>query len=307
MKASDIGLLTDETVGFVERATVALQAFKFEVDILAHCQGNNMDRVVVALDYGDCSVIVDGVRDAVFYLIFELADGDARIQVDGARKFNLAWAFGALHDIAVAIRQLHSGDVSHNDIKPANILIFNKALQKLADLGRATSPLFRGIHDEECRLGDPKYAAPEFLYANTRRAEIALCNFDSRRSSDLYHLGSIAHFFVTGMMFTPAVLSRLAPEHRPRSGGHGWSGSFEGIVPFWREAHSRVVEDLRQQLAGVPQFAADALIEVVGQLCEVDPALRGHPINRTGSHDRRGVDRYATLFDLLRGRVIRAN
>ncbi|MEA1835172.1 hypothetical protein U8607_24095 [Methylobacterium durans] len=312
MKASDLGLLTDENASFFERMTVALQAHKFEREILEHCRGNNMDRVVVALDYGDAPVEYDGARDGVFYLVFEIARCDVRVQVDQLKRFNLAWGLTALHDLAVAIQQLHRGKVSHNDIKPSNLLVFDEELQKLADLGRATSPLMPALHDDECCVGDPQYAAPEVLYAIDESSQAALCEFDHRRASDIYHLGSMTYFFITGRMLTPEVRRRMAPEHRPSMGEGGWLGTYEAVLPFWREAYSVVLEEFKENLVkeanGIFTPLSQSIFESVTHLCEPDPKLRGHPRNRIGHQDQFSVDRYVSLFNFLRKEVmVRSN
>jgi serine/threonine protein kinase len=125
VKATDIGLITMGAAG--SRLLLAQQALSeqtFERDILDICSGNNMDRVVHALDYGELDVVVDGVRDVVFFIIFEMADGDVRQQIDRQKRKELAWAAQALHNLSVAIQQLHSAQIAHNDVKPSNLLVF---------------------------------------------------------------------------------------------------------------------------------------------------------------------------------------
>ena len=149
--------------------------------------------------------------------MFELAESDVRVHVDKRIQFDTAWTLGALHDLAVAIQQLHSGKVSHNDIKPENLLVFRDMnfrdrLQKLADLGCATSPLIVSIYDDALCAGDPRYAAPEALY---RSASSQVCTFEARRSMDIYHLGSMVYFLITGRMLTPEVVANRPTSIKP--------------------------------------------------------------------------------------------
>src|SRR3546814_11361929 len=67
----------------------------------------------------------------------------------------------------VATSQLHSAFIAHNDIKPANALIFDKKIQKMADLGRATSEDFPAPHDVLNCAGDLRFAPPEQLYPSS--------------------------------------------------------------------------------------------------------------------------------------------
>jgi serine/threonine protein kinase len=264
-----------------------------------------MDRVVTAIDYGDARITIDDELDIIFYLIFELAEGDIRKQVRSNERAEFMWCAGALHHLAVAIQQLHRGGVCHNDIKPANILLFDQQLQKLADLGSATAVKIPWVHDICHDVGDPTYAAPEIIYADSDSWKSDLCKVEARRASDLYQLGSIAWFMVTGRMMTPTIIGRLAPEHRISDTGTGWIGSFTDILPFWREAQSRsIAEDFDPALAALP-VPPDSKIpalfkEAVLQLVECDPTLRGHPLNKVGEQDQFGVGRYIALFNHVR-------
>lgn len=302
MKVSDIGLTTNEDFSMFDRMQGAMEAYKFERDILEHCRGNNMDRVVTAIDYGEAIRVFEGAREPIFFLIFELANCDARVHIDRQKQFDLAWCLNALHDLAVAIRQLHSGEVSHNDIKPANLLVFDEELRKLADLGKATTPRRTALHDNDVVVGDRKYAAPEVLYSNSLNSNDPGEIFRQRRSCDLYHLGSMAFYFMCGRMITPEVVRYLAPEHRPVEGG--WSGSYLDVLPYWREAFGRVMQAFDAQLprtsVGLLTPAAKALREAVLQLSEPDPLHRGHPISRLGGSDLLSTERYISLFNRLR-------
>src|ERR1043166_5648094 len=218
MKVTDLDLLTDETFSILDRAHVAVQMHKFDREIIEHCRGNNMDRIVVAIDYGDTVVRHEQGKEPIFYLIFELAECDVRVQIDRRTRFDLAWVLAALHDLSVAVQQLHSGNVSHNNIKPSNFLVFlDMAIrirqQKFANLRREPSPLIFSIYDEEICIGDKRYAPPEILYAKEQQND--LCNFEARRAIDLYHLGSMILFLMTGRMLTPEIVRRMAPECRP--------------------------------------------------------------------------------------------
>lgn len=307
MKVTDLDLLTDESCSILDRTYVAVQIHKSEREILEHCRGNNMDRVVVAIDYGDTVVTHERGKEPIFYLVFELAECDVRVQIDRRTRFDLTWILAALHDLAVAVQQLHGGKVAHNDIKPANFLVFVDLIardrrQKLADLGCATSPLIFSIYDEAVHIGDRRYAAPEILYANEQQIE--LCNFEARRAIDLYHLGSMIFYLISGRMLTPEVVRRLTPEHRPPNDESDWSLAFDEALPYWREAFGRTLLDFEAQLptaeGGELTTISKSILEALAQLGEPDPTLRGHPTNRVGQADRLSVRQYVSLFDRLR-------
>lgn len=305
LKASDCDLLTDSEADFAGRMMAGLMRFDAEKKILDHCNGNNMDRVVTAIDYGNSLLIHDGVKEPLFFIVFELAHGDVRERVVGNSPPDLAWAVSAMHHLATAISQLHSGKVCHNDVKPANFLYYDLGLQKLADLGCATWEASVAMNDERHDIGDPAHAPPEILYANTDESKKILCSVDARKAADLYQLGSLCLYLLTGRALTPAISERLAQEHRPHSEGGGWTGTFEGILPYWREAFGRALEDIVQPRIEAEENPRKAralreLSDVIRQLGEPDPSLRGHPANRLGQQDRRSVARYITKFDNLR-------
>lgn len=309
MKVTDLDLLTDSECSPFERTQAAIQAHTVERQMLEHCKGNNMDRIVVAVDYGDAIIKHDEGKEPIFYLMFELAECDVRVQVDRKLQFDQAWTLGALHDLAVAIQQLHKGRVNHNDIKPENFLVFRdmtfrERLQKLADLGCATSPLIASIYDDAVCIGDPRYAAPEVLYGGTLPEQS--CSFEARRAVDIYHLGSMIFFLITGRMLTPEVILRLAPEHRPATDDDDLSFELSEILPYWREALGRALEQFIEKLPrnskGQLNQIGEGLLAALQQLVEPDPGLRGHPENRRSSGDQYAVQQYISLFDALRRR-----
>lgn len=311
MKVTDLDLLTDNDATMLQRLQTAIQAHTIERDMLQHCRGNNMDRIVLALDFGEAMLTLTGSKEPIFYLVFELAECDVRVHVDRRTQFKQSWTFGALHDLSVAIQQLHAGDINHNDIKPENFLVFRpeqlkESLQKLSDLGCATSPSVKSIYDEEMCVGDPRYAAPEILYGST--LDPNLRTFDARRAMDIYHLGSMLAFLTTGRMLTPEVIRRLAPEHRPPTDSEDWNGSLELMMPYWREAFTRVLEDFQIHLpkdaSGALSGPSQQLLHVLKELGEPNPNLRGDPKLRHAHGDRLGLQRYISLFADLRLKVL---
>lgn len=302
LKATDIGLLKDGVPNKspLEKMRDALSEQQFEREILDICRGNNMDRIVHALDFGEFETTEGGVRDYVFYIMFEMATGDVRQQVSREKRRDLLWATHALHNLSVAIEQLHSARIAHNDVKPSNLLIFEERLQKLADLGRATADEMLGPWDQLNYTGDLSYAAPEFWYHNKRFPRVSgKINFDVRRASDLYLLGSMGFFFIAGAALTPTLRSLLRPEHNP----FNWAGTFDEALPYIREAFGRALElmDAEFPRDNSGNFSREVieLRSAICQLCDPDPSTRGHPHNVQSGDSQYSVRRYVTLFDRL--------
>lgn len=84
---------------------------------------------------------------------------------------------------------LHRNEIDHRDLKPKNILLFNKDdRSKLADFGMArkiTSKFTKMTRN----IGTNDYSAPEVLLGDPEPFK-----------SDMYSLGLILHFMLTGTL-----------------------------------------------------------------------------------------------------------
>lgn len=305
MKASDLSIFSKGD-DILKAITDATTAHTFERSILDHCRGNNMDRVVTALDYGESQIKTENQTDYVFYLIFEVADGDMRKHVTKQGEMSLLWSVTTLHNLFVASNQLHTALVAHNDIKPANALIFNNNIQKIADLGRATSELFPAAHDMYMCAGDRRFAPPEQLYPSN----IRLTHFEraqKRIVGDLYNLGSLIHFIITARMVTPEIITLLRPEHRPRNMNGGSQDSYEAALPYWQDAFASQVERLGpacvEHFGPGVQDELQTLVQMVKQLCEPDPLLRGHPNNFGKGQNQMSLERFISALDSIKKRL----
>uniref|UniRef100_A0A3B3QP17 Serine/threonine-protein kinase DCLK2 n=1 Tax=Paramormyrops kingsleyae TaxID=1676925 RepID=A0A3B3QP17_9TELE len=98
------------------------------------------------------------------YLVMELVKGgDLFDAITSTNKYTERDASGMLHNLASAIKYLHSLNIVHRDIKPENLLVYehqdgSKSL-KLGDFGLATvvdGPLYTVC-------GTPTYVAPEII------------------------------------------------------------------------------------------------------------------------------------------------
>jgi eukaryotic-like serine/threonine-protein kinase len=278
------------------RALEALTtAFNFERDLLARCRDRRMSRIVTPIDEGQLEVPgFEPPLSHVSYLIFEMADGDVRAQLDASDSFDLAWKLRCLHHVATGLLQLHGGGIAHQDLKPSNVLVFERVESKLGDLGRACDRRVVGPHDELPWPGDLGYAPPELLYG------YQLAEWEARRfGSDAYLLGSLVVFFFCRVSATAALASSLDQAHHWRE----WGDSFEAVLPFLRAAFERVVDVFSRAVAQeAPGFEAE-LTQVVRQLCDPDPRLRGHPTTRHNIATQFDLERYVTRFDLLARRA----
>jgi serine/threonine protein kinase len=267
------------------------RAFTFERDILRICRARRLDRVIEVIDEGSVIPKGRGPTEVVQYLIFELADGDARRQSNATNRYDAAWALRALHHVATGLSQLHRQRIAHQDMKPSNVLTFGPGLSKVGDLGRAASQGNMAPHDDFLVAGDAAYAPPESLYGAPPT------DWNARRfGCDQYLLGSLISSFFLGAAITPLVQERLDPAHRRRA----WRGDYGEVLPYLRRATDEVVAMLKSELVGgLPEHLRERLVSALRELCEPDYRRRGHPRDFGASENQFSLVRYVALFNLL--------
>jgi serine/threonine protein kinase len=263
------------------------EAFNFELKLCNKCIGKRLKRVVAAIGNGKVTVREDDPSSVVQYLMFELADADVRAYLDTLDEFDIAWLLRALHHVATGLQELHSAGIAHQDLKPSNVLVFREKGSKVADLGRAVYRGAAGPHDELEIPGDISYAPPELLYGHVG-GEWNLRRF----GCDDYLLGSMVVFLFGRASMSGLLFSEMDEAYHWRT----WSGTFEEVLPYLRDAFGRAVRCFSQD---VPCGIRDEICTIVRQLCEPDPRQRGHPLNRLGRGNQYSLERYVSQFDLL--------
>jgi serine/threonine-protein kinase len=149
-------------------------------------------RVMAKLDHPNilrCYSV--GEESGWHYLAMEFIDG-ASMQswLKQLGKLSVGDALLVTIACANALQHAHDQNLIHRDIKPDNILVTNKGVIKVADLGLAkalTDDL--NLSQTGTGAGTPHYMAPE----QARDAK----HVDGR--SDIYALGSMLYCFLTGL------------------------------------------------------------------------------------------------------------
>lgn len=268
------------------------EAFNFERAVLQRCRDRKLDRVVKAIEDGTTRIDFDGAQHTIQYLIFELADGDVRKQLDLLKSFDLAWILRSLHHIATGLKQLHGEGIAHQDLKPSNVLIFNNAISKIGDLGRSAYQGHTPPHENYTIPGDISYAPPEQLYGFVPQ------EWNLRRlGCDAYQLGSLVVFFFTGISMTALWARELHPSHFPGR----WNGTFEDVLPYLRQAFGQAMLRLQQEIGDklgeiLPEIQSE-IVTIVRELCEPSPQLRCDYQSRNSG--KLLLERYITRFDRL--------
>lgn len=268
------------------------EAYNFERDLLAKCKAKNMDRVVRALADGGIKIEGADAGGVVQYLIMELADRDIRSQLALSQQVDLAWKLRSLHHIATGMKQLHTGGIAHQDLKPSNVLVFEEAVSKVADLGTASAMATPSLNDELVFAGDWSYAPPELWYQHIDP------DWKKRRLGvDVYLLGSMVIFFFVGLSATGMLISELHENHRPEA----WTQSFREVLPYLQEGFGRMIDTFCSEIP--EEGLCDPVREIVYQLCNPDPDQRGVPARIRGIESQYLLERYVSKFDLLARRA----
>lgn len=117
----------------------------------------------------------------------EQRDPAAPVLPAAPRPLVVEVALRRLRDILSGLIVVHEGGVVHRDLKPRNILIAPDGRAVLSDFGVAKVP-WPGYTPLRPEFGTPPFASPEQL-ANA-------ADVDAR--SDVYSVGAIAYFILTG-------------------------------------------------------------------------------------------------------------
>jgi serine/threonine-protein kinase len=169
-------MATDEIIARFER----------EVQLASQLAHPN---AVEIYDYGRTS-------EGVFYYVMEYLEGETLDRlVHQHGPMPLGRAVYVLKQVCAALREAHSRSLVHRDIKPHNIMLCHRGAEydvvKLLDFGLVKDTVTastRDITQYQKVLGTPRYMAPERIRNPA----------DADARSDIYSVGAVAYFLVTG-------------------------------------------------------------------------------------------------------------
>ena len=268
-----------------------LTHFNYEAELHKLCGDRNMRRITRVLHsgvYEEKLTEVPGMAFVVPYLIFELAEGDVRSH-DAAQVFDLSWRLRIFHGVACALQQLHTAEIAHQDLKPSNIVIFERDYAKLTDLGRATQLGNPGAFASHAHAGDRNYIPFELLYNHFTKD-----SWEERRlGADFFMLGCILTFLLTEANFLVLVFSRLPKPFWP----YNWKGSYEEVAPYIQHAVGEAFQELDNCLR---EPVSSEIKPWILRLCHPDLKQRGFPQNSISENcwATASDKRYLRQFDL---------
>lgn len=262
---------------------VMTSSFNYEKDILEQCNNAGMSKVVRSFSAGE--IVKNDFL--VPYIVFEIADSDIRKYSIGQAGFDLAWILRTMHHVSVGIKQLHTNGISHQDIKPSNILLVDSIDRKIGDFGTCVTVGCDLPHAELDIAGDQTYAPPEALYGYKDHDWLI-----RRYSVDAYQLGSLMVYMIIGVPASALLLSNLRESFHPRR----WGGTYYDVLPYLDDAFAASMNAVSRHLPDNSEKAE--IIKVINELCEPSVFLRGDPVNRRKSNPY-NMERYISRFDRL--------
>ena len=262
-----------------------LDSYKYERDLSALCRTQRVTKVAFVKDSGEEQVPGFPIT-LVPYLIFDTADGDVRSHLTFSSQLDSAWKLKSLHSVAVGLQQLHRIDVSHQDLKPSNVLLFEDE-SKIGDLGRSTCLAIRSALATVPFAGDHTYAPPEILYG--------MFEPDWRTRSfacDCYLFGSLIMFYFSGLTATALIRKNLPDsvsweQHR---------GAYADVRAYVEDAFAKALDEFSACITDEGLRAE--LRHLLECLCNPSPERRSYPRSAHAAASY-SLERVVTRLDVL--------
>jgi len=292
----------NEGITTAEATNRVTSSHLFECELAEACTGRKMTRVVKALHHGELLLTIPGTEFKLGhgYLLFELGQGDTHTLLKQVKPTNAAWKMRALHQTAVGLKQLHSADIAHQDLKRSNVVFFGENNAKICDLGRAVKrnrPSRNDARVVPCQLQNSPL---ELVYQ-----EMPTTWEHRHFSTDLYMLGNLAFAIFVDTPITFPVIYRLPENLRPMLSwftNSGFGGDYSEVVPALRNVLAKIVTE---SSAIVPEEIREKWVNTVLMLCEPDPAKRGHPRDHAMGHGQKySAERFISAFREMELRLL---
>lgn len=181
-------------------------------------------------------------------------------------------AVNIVSQIASGLAEAHRHGIVHRDIKPSNIMLSDKGIPKLLDLGLAsTKQLAQELEhtkltNDGIAMGTIDYMSPEQAADSTKADE----------RSDIYSLGCTLYFLLSGKaLFESATAIETVVAHREREAPT--LSSLDSEIP------QRVQSVFRKMIAKKPQDRQASAEQVVRELSGASPVTASATVSSSAA------------------------
>ncbi len=194
-----------------ESPEVVLRRFEAEAQATASLRSPN---TIDLYDFGRAD-------DGAFYYVMELLDGmDLEALVERYGPLPSERAVHLLRQVCRSLAEAHDKGLVHRDIKPANVFVCRYGLEsdfvKVLDFGLVKSKRDTNQTDLKATAQNVVGGTPAFM-----APEQALGREDADRRSDLYSLGCVAYWLLTGrMVFEAETAIEMITHHIQSTPAH---------------------------------------------------------------------------------------
>lgn len=273
-------------------------AFNYETKIAEACAGQHMGNVIRYIESGE--IELDGYPiPTVTYIVYEQSEG----KIGEFLSFSSKAAFAAdlkmlieklrsLHQVAKGVRQLHTHFISHHNITPQSIEVFeSNGKYKLSGLHTSRSQQEDLQSPDHYRLfnGDFTFAPPEAFFAYKISDEMV-----AYYQIDIYMLGNMIVYYLTALNLT-TLLNQNLPYSLKEMAIH--NADYLAVLPEITNAFNTVLSNLKSCVR-IDELQ-QPIIELIECLCNPDPERRGYPGRFKTSRANADLQRVITRLDVL--------
>ena len=231
-------------------------------------------RIGASLNHPNLVSVYDVITDRESVLIvMEHVKGKTLKEAIAEGRLDSEIVIAVVGDVAAALDHAHKAGIVHRDVKPANILIREDGVAKLADLGIATAAENTRITRSGIVLGTAVYMAPEQLEGE-----------QPGPAADIYSLAAVAFEALSGKRAREGT-SPLAIAHKAASGPapdllEAWPGAPPAAARALARAMARDPGERQPSAGALAGELERSLAEptVASALADVDPTV---PMERT--------------------------
>lgn len=289
MKVVDLADARQKVGDYFKESERITKRVNNEKEISELCSNFGMKNVVRFIEAGEYDTKA-AEEPIVHFIIYERAKNDGRDIAESfggsMSKISISKRLTLLHNTGNALRAMHEKNVIHQDIKPSNILEFEKdgrMMFKVGDFDCAIKKSHLKLTDElneqlNLHAGTYQYAPIELLY------EYVTLDWDVvRKGTDYYLYGSLICYYFTGRSITEMIGSKLSPPIKWEVTSN--KGKYMDLLNLIEEAFELCIDEIAEVTAFDIRLQ-NVICQALRNLCHPNPEKRGE-IAKFGSSNYR--------------------